>query len=297
VQGDLPKVMYTHTPSEYWAGHGSLLHSDLTASRDLDPPEEVRIYIFAGTQHALATFPPVDSDADGYHGQHNFNIIDYRALLRAALTNLDRWVTTGEAPPPSLHPRIDDGTAVPAEGVAETFQRIPGVKLPAPMRRFTRLDFGPDPRVPTKIPAEIGNVYPSLVSAVDGDGNELSGIPLPFITVPLATHMGWNLRHPDIGGAGQVLSTGGASGGTLRGSTIPFSATQEEREALGDPRRSIEERYASRSQYLELVKQAAEKLIDQRYLLEEDLESMISQAAQHYDLLTNRVAESQPVGD
>ena len=294
VQGSLPKVMYTHTASEYWAGHGSLMHTDLTASRDLDPPEEVRIYIFAGTQHALAAFPPTDSDADGYHGQHNFNIIDYRALLRAALTNLDRWVTTGEEPPPSRHPRIDNGTAVPAEGVAETFQKIPGVKLPVPMRRFTRLDFGPDPMVPTKIPAEIGEVYPSLVSAVDEDGNELSGIPLPFITVPLATHMGWNLRHPDIGGAGQVLSTGGASGGTLRGSTIPFAATQAEREASGDPRLSIEERYASKAQYLELVKQAAEKLVSQRYLLEEDLESIISQATQHDDLLASRAAESQP---
>ena len=87
------------------------------------------------------------------------------------------------------------------------------------------------------------------------------------------------------------------SGGTLRGSTIPFPATREEREASGDPRLSVEERYTSRAQYLELVKQAAEKLIDQRYLLEEDLESVLSQAAQHYDLLTSRVAESQQVGD
>ena len=84
--------------------------------------------------------------------------------MRAALTNLDRWVTNGEAPPPSRHPRIDDGTAVPAEGVAETFQKIPGVKLPVPMRRFTRLDFGPDPMIPTKIPAEIGEVYPRLAA-------------------------------------------------------------------------------------------------------------------------------------
>ncbi|MEE8465962.1 MAG: alpha/beta hydrolase domain-containing protein, partial [Dehalococcoidia bacterium] len=236
-------------------------------------------------------------DADGYHGQHNFNIIDYRPLMRAALTNLDRWVTTGEAPPPSRHPRIDDGTAVTSERTAETLQKIPGIKLPEPMRRFTRLDFGPDPMVPTKIPAEIGKVFPSLVSAVDEDGNELAGILMPFVTVPLATHMGWNLRHPDIGGGGQVLSTGGASGGTLRGSTIPFPATQAEREASGDPRRSIEERYASRSQYLDLIKQAAEKLVEQRYLLEEDLESIFSQAAQHYDLFANRVAESQPVGD
>ena len=162
------------------------------------------------------------------------------------------------------------------------------------MRRFTRLDFGHDPMVATKIPAEIGKVYPNLVSAVDQDGNELAGIALPFITVPLATHTGWNLRHADIGGAGQVLSTGGASGGTLRGSTIPFAATQEKREASGDPRLSIEERYASKAQYLELGKQAAEKLVSQRYLLEEDLESIISQATQHDDLLASRAAESQP---
>ena len=297
ARGNLPKVMYTHTPSEYWAGHGSLIHSDLTASRDLEAPEEVRIYVFAGTQHGLPTFPPVDSDADGYHGRHEFNVIDYRALLRAALTNLDKWVTNGESPPPSRHPRIDDSTAVPPERVAETLQAIPGVTLPDPLRRFTRLDFGPDPRIPNKVPAEVGKVYPCLVSAVDKDGNELAGIPLPLITVPLATHMGWNLRHSDIGGAGQVLSTGGASGGTLRGSTIPFPATRQEREASGDPRLSIEERYFSRSQYLELVKQAAEKLIAQQYLMEEDLESLLDQATQHYDHLTSRVAESQAAGD
>jgi len=44
------------------------------------------------------------------------------------------------------------------------------------------------------------------------------------------------------------------------------------------------------------VKQAAEKLIDQRYLLEEDLESMLSQAAQHYDLLTSRVSTGGGLG-
>ena len=136
-------------------------------------------------------------------------------------------------------------------------------------------------------------MYPNLVAAVDQDGNELAGIALPFITVPLATHTGWNLRHADIGGANQVLSTGGASGGTLRGSTIPFAATKEAREASGDPRLSIEERYASKSEYLGLVKEAAENLVEQRYLLE----TIVTQAAQHYDLFASRVAESQPAGD
>ncbi len=157
-----------------------------------------------------------------------------------------------------------------------------------PLRRVPRFDFGPDPFVPTKTPVEIGKVYPTLVSAVDEDANEISGIQLPFISVPLGTHMGWNLRHQDIGGADQVIGTGGASGGTLRGSTIPFAATQKDRKEAGDPRLSVEERYASKSQYLELVEQAATKLITQRYILQEDAEDIKQQAADHYDLFLRR---------
>ena len=297
ARGNLPKVMYTYTPSEYWAGHGSLIHTNLTGSRDLALPDEVRIYILAGSQHALPTFPAADNDAEGYHGQRPFGVVDYRGFLRAALTNLDRWVTAGEAPPPSQYPRIDDGSAVLPEGVTEAFESIPGVKLPNPMRRFTRLDFGPDPRIPTKTPAEIGKVYPHMVSAVDDDANEIAGIAMPIITVPLATHAGWNLRHRDIGGGDQVLSTGGASGGTLRGSTIPFAATRIERESTGDKRLSIEERYASKEQYLQLVKEAAEDQIDQRYLLEEDLESVLEHAALLYDYMTSQVAETRAGAD
>ena len=154
------------------------------------------------------------------------------------------------------------------------------------MRRFTRLDFGPDPFVPTKIPVQIGKTYPNLVSAVDDDANEIAGIRLPFISVPLGTHMGWNLRHQDIGGSDQVIGTGGASGGTLRGSTIPFAATQKDREESGDPRLSVEERYSSKSQYLELVEQSTTKLITQRYILQEDVEDIKRQAAEHYDLFS-----------
>jgi hypothetical protein len=123
---------------------------------------------------------------------------------------------------------------------------------------------------------------------VDQDGNEVCGIRLPYQAVPLATHTGWNLRHPDIGGAGQILASGGASGGTLMGSTMPFPVTREARQATGDPRRSIAERYASREDYLERIRQAALAMIEQRYLLAEDLEEILSHAAQHYDLLCNK---------
>ena len=83
------------------------------------------------------------------------------------------------------------------------------------------------------------------------------------------------------------MGTGGASGGTLRGSTIPFAATRTEREVSGDQRLSIEERYDSRDHYLGLVKNAVRKLIGQRYLLEEDSEPVVAMAAEHYDLFTN----------
>ena len=298
AQGPIPKVMYTYTPSEYWAGHGSLAHTTLDGKADLEPPDDVRIYVFAGSQHGLGSFPLTDTDpVDGYRGRHCFNGLDYRPLLRAALTNLDRWVTDGVAPPRSQYPRLSDDTAVTMAEAGQTLEGIPGVAIPVPTRRFARLDFGPDPGTPTVVPAKIGAVFPALVSAVDSDGNETAGIVLPFVSVPVATHTGWNTRHPSIGGGGHPLSTGGASGGTLRGSTIPFAATRESREASGDPRPSIEERYDSREHYLGLVNEASLRLIEDGYLLEEDLEGVAAQAAEHYDLLRGRVEETQPVGD
>jgi Alpha/beta hydrolase domain len=282
----VPKVMHTYTSSEYWGGHGALVHIDVTGSRDLEIPESVRIYHFGGTQHPVGTFPPQDTDArQGYRGQHPFNWTDYRPLLRAALVNLDRWVTYGEQAPPSSHPRLDNGTAVPPEQLAATFRAIPEVNLPEPLRRFERLDFGPQPGIATHVPPVSMKPYPRLVPAVDQDGNEVCGIRLPCQTVPLATHTGWNLRHPDIGGAGQTLASGGASGGTLIGATIPFPATREARQATGDPRRAIAERYTSKADYLEQVRRAAQDLVQARYLLAEDVDEIIGQAAQHYDLV------------
>ena len=297
AKGPLPKIMYVNTSSEYWAGHCALMHVDLEGKRDLELPDAVRVYLLAGTQHGLGSLPLTDNDADGYRTQQLVNCLDYRPLLRAALTNLDKWVTSGELPPSSRYPRLDDGTAVTPETALATIGSIPGVNSPAHLRRFTRLDFGPDEGVPTKIPAEVGSTYPVLVPAVDGNGNELAGITLPYISVPLATYTGWNLRHPDIGGPDQVMSTGGASGGTLRGSTIPFPATTGSRSSAGDPRQSVEELYATRESYLEQVRQAAQSLADEGYMLAEDLPTVLEQAGQLYDVFSARVPEAQAAND
>ena len=286
AHGQVPKVMHTYTSSEYWAGHGALVHIDVTGQRDIDVPESVRVYLFGGTQHALGPFELSDHDKlNEYRGQYPFNWMDYRPLMRAALVNLDRWVTAGEAAPPSCYPRLDDGTAVPPEKLLDTFRALPGVSMPQPLRSIRRLDFGSDTGIATHVPPVVGTSYPCLVPAVDQDGNEVCGIRLPFLTVPLATYTGWNLRHADIGGAGQILATGGATGGTLTGATLPFPPTRDARETSGDPRLSIAERYASQAAYVEEVKKAAERLIQERYMLVEDLEELLGQATQHYDQL------------
>ncbi|MCH7594703.1 MAG: hypothetical protein IIB27_09335 [Chloroflexi bacterium] len=127
----------------------------------------------------------------------------------------------------------------------------------------------------TTFPPRVGKVFGSLVSAVNADGNEIAGVTLPEVAVPIAATTGWTLRHPAIGGATQLLVFGGG--------TIPFAATQAERKVTGDPRLSIEERYASRDVYLERVRAAGEALVAERYLLEEDIEVSVAQATRYWD--------------
>ena len=288
--GRVPKVMLTNTPTEYWGGHCALIHSDISGRRDLAPAESVRIYFFAGTHHASGRWPLTSRDAaSGSHGQQSFNWVDYRPLLRAALVNLDRWVTHEGAPPDSSYPKLDDGTLVQPDQLEKTFRSIPGVNFPEPLRRIHRLDFGADAGRPAKVPPEIGDSYPNLVAAVDQNGNETSGIVLPAISVPVATCTGWNLRHQDMGGTGQILGN--------TGSTIPFAATRAQREADGDPRPSLEERYATREDYLRQVVAAATALVAQGYLLEEDLDTIAADAGRQYDLVQARAMEPQTADD
>lgn len=292
-QGDLPKIFFINTSAEYWGGHAALIHTDVGGAKDITPYDSVRIYHFAGTQHGPGVLPLRDTEGDS-KTVHGFNTVDYRPLLRAALTNMDRWVSQGEAPPDSRHPRIGDGTAVTQESVGKTFQTIPGAHLISPLPHNSRLDFGPVEGIFGLLPPKVGKPYPNLVSAVDADGNELGGIRLPDLSVPLATHAGWNVRHPDMGGAGQFIKQ--------IGSTIPFSATEKERQAAKDPRISIEERYPSREDYLAQVSRAAQDLVDQGYLLAEDLAAVTQHAAQRYDLfakggLSTPALEAAPAGD
>jgi hypothetical protein len=106
----------------------------------------------------------------------------------------------------------------------------------------------------------------------------VAGVVLPEIAAPLAAHTGWNLRHPDIGGAEQLL--------VFAGATIPFARTRAEREATGDPRPSIAERYPDRTAYLDRVRRAAEALAREGYLLADDVALSIAAGARLWDHFT-----------
>ena len=280
TNGIAPRIIYTNTSAEYWRGDGSLTHTSPLGDRDLPETNETRSYLFAGTQHVDARQLPApdDPNVDGTRGRHPPNVVDYRPLLRAALVNLDRWVSDGTEPPASLHPRIDDGTAMTRAEALRGIPAVPGLALPDPERLWVlrETNLGPEAdRGIAELPVSEGREYPCVVSAVDSDGNEIAGIRLPDLTAPVGTHTGWNPRHPETGAPEQIIP--------MVGSTFVLARTAAEREATGDPRKSLEERYLTRDAYLALVREQAERLATERYLLTEDVHVVVENCASNYD--------------
>jgi hypothetical protein len=124
-------------------------------------------------------------------------------------------------------------------------------------------------------PPKVGAAFPVLVPQVNPDGNETAGIRLPEQLVPLATYTGWNLRDPKVGAPDVIYN--------MVGSFIPFARTKAEREASGDPRMSIEERYKDKEEYLRKVKEAAVALTGAGFLLKEDLDKVGAKAGARWD--------------
>src|SRR5262249_10340529 len=112
--------------------------------------------------------------------------------------------------------------------------------------------------------------YHVLVPAVGGDGNEVAGIHLPEIAAPVATYSGWNLRSEPVGAAGSL--------GRWSGSYLPFAPTAQERKGTGDPQPSIAARYPTRDHYVARVTEAAVRLRDEGFLLDEDVVAIVKAA-------------------
>jgi hypothetical protein len=264
-----PLVVHTHTEGDYWVRHVSLTHTDCRDGGDLELPENTRMYHMTGAPHmARPAHDPI------WIGQLTPNDMSAAPYRRAAMVLLDRWATDGTPPPPSLVPKRADGTLITADAALARYPKIPGVNLPEGTSHLPHYDYGLefDARgiisefPPKPVP---GQEYPLGVPQVDADGNSIAGLRYPDVDVPLGTYNGWSLRKAGYAEGDQFWNTG---------SFVPFARTRAEREATGDPRPSIEERYGSHAEYVEAVRRAAQARVDQRLLLEEDAERMVSAA-------------------
>ena len=181
-------------------------------------------------------------------------------LLRALLVALDEWIVSGKAPPPSRVPTLAADTLVEPDKTG--FPAVPG----AAIVRTTNVVAPPGDWVK---PVASDKSYRTLVSKVDADGNEVAGIRLPDIAVPLATYTGWNEYKPPYP-AGEIADRDG--------SCLPLQLDKAAREAAGDPRPSIAERYRSGADYVARVQAVVTQLMADRLLLAEDAERYLDRA-------------------
>ena len=253
-----PKVFYTNGSYEYWGRAASLIHTTPDGKIDAAIPETTRIYFVAGSQHGPQKFPP--AVVKGATNLANSN--DYRPLYRALLVAMHQWLKDGTAPPDSNYPRRDQGQLVATSNWS--FPKYVSTAVPTKSANGQRLDFGPDfatKGIATKEPPTVGEPFPSLVPQVDDDGNEIAGIKMPQVAVPLASYTGWNLRKDVF-----TMDTF-----NMVGSTLPF------------PRERILEKYGTREEYLAKVKAAVKALIERRLLLANEADELEKNAAAQWD--------------
>jgi hypothetical protein len=248
-------MIEVNTSTEYWQKAASLIHTDPAARRDAELPPGARVYMIAGTQHGGR--PGTDPSPGPCVNPRNPH--SATPALRALFVALEEWVRTGAAPPRSRVPTIAQGTAVRAEAVE--MPPVPGFALAAGANRIGPPVDWVDP------PSRLDNFYETRVCAVDADGNEVAGIRLPPIAVPLGTYTGWN-----------VYRAQPCELCDRDGSLILFARTRSEREATGDPRPSLEERYGSREIYVARVEAAAAARVADRLLLPADAAAYVRAA-------------------
>jgi hypothetical protein len=284
ADGVLPRIFYTNTSYEYWSRAGSLIHTTPDGKRDVPLMDNVRIYLLAGLQHFTAPFPPTPPSEPSLAARNLPNPNPVLYFWRALFVAMDEWVRDGKAPPESRYPKLADTTLVRREEVG--FPTIPStstsgstrtmIRPPQRVHQALRLDFGPQwkKRIITKQPPGIGKPFPVFVPQVDKDGNDLGGVRLPELEVPLATYTGWNLRDPKTGMPNERVS--------FLGSWLPLPKTRNE----NDSRTPIAERYSSRDEYLKKFTEAANRLVTERFLLKEDVDALVKRGGDEWDFVT-----------
>lgn len=265
ASGTSPKLMEVNDSNSYWFKSASLAITTPDGSADLADPPNVRFYLLSSIAHGVAS--------GRGSCQQLQNPISPGPALRALLAALTDWVTADKEPPPSQVPRLSDGSLVPPLPQSSVgFPQIPGVAYTGVASIRELYDYGPEfdrGIISSLPPRETGRAYPTLVPKVTPDGIDVAGIQLPDMAVPLGTYTGWNL-----------LANTPKDECSAMGSFIPFATTKAQRLASGDPRLSLEERYVTQHRYVQAVRAAAQQLVAQGLLLDEDAAAYIEAAEQ-----------------
>jgi hypothetical protein len=257
--GNCPKIMQTDTELEFYQSRASLVVTD-TRGEPLALPDNVRAYLMSNLQHfAPANSKPTLNPACAAPT----NPLHAGGPMRALLVAMDGWITDGTAPPASRYPSRADSTLVSPTASTVGFPAIPGFA-------YTGLVNYPSVVDHASMPPVKGAPYPVFVPKTDADGGDLAGIRQPAVEVPVATHVGWNIRKEGFA-PGELCD--------LIGSTLPLARTAAERHAAGDPRPSIAERYPQPGDYAARVARAAQRLVQDRLLLDEDAARITEAAA------------------
>jgi len=261
-----PKIIHLIGGFETWGGRDVLVSTD-GLGHDIGLPENVREYVVPGASHGggggVATIPTLSPIC-----KYPISAVVESTIDRALVPVLEDWVAKDVAPPPSAYPSHANRLLAPPEDrSAVGFPDLSSIGVTYPAGLY-------NPLVVTDyfhtIPfPNLSKNYTVLVSKTDSDGNELAGVRVPEVVVPLATYTSWNLR---------AANHAPGENGYYLGSTFVFASTKAERMASGDPRPSLEERYSSKADYVSKVQAAAEALVGQRLLLEEDVQVYVNAA-------------------
>ena len=281
-----PLGVEIYSANEYWVKAASLLHTDPQGTRDLPDSQYTRDYFISSHQHGTG-----NGTSRGSCQQFQ-NPLNSAPVQRALWIALDDWATTNSKPPETRVPAFRDGTLVPPlpqSGMG--FPTIPGVTYTGLKTTRYLFDYGLnfyETGIATVNPPVItppyednpanGPIYPSFVPKTDSDGNDIAGVRLPDVTVPVATYTGWALR------SGPQANDGCESSGQM----IAFPRTAADRAATGDPRPSVEERYPTFQAYYSKVVSAIDDLIAQRLYLCEDAQPELNR------LVANGLAHGVP---
>jgi hypothetical protein len=248
--GNCPKIIKTDSELEFYQQRASLVVTD-TQGNPITMPDNVRLFLLSNLQHySLAQ----DKSQMVKVCANPTNPLNAGPAVRALLVAMNEWITKGTLPPNSRYPSRADATLAPPWANAVGFPNIPGIAYPSRIAQPTALKS-------EDMPPSKGTAYPVFVPKTDADGRDIAGIHLPTLEAPAATHTGWNLRKVGFS-EGELCDN--------NGSMIPFAATREERLKINDPRLSMAERYPNDGDRAAATAKAAQQLVRDRLLLEED---------------------------